>query len=242
MPTLGRRCRVFILDNRTVMRQGLRAALEKVADLIVVGEADGGPDVLDDIRDVQPDVVVVAEQSGVGAGDVPWIAGGGRLPADVVLLTADGVDADLVYQAIRAGVRGFVSQQSGIDDLVKAIRLVAQGQAVLPPQSLDRLIDFIAQPPGTTGTRSVDERLSAREWEVLNLVARGSTNREIARNLFISESTVRSHIHNILEKLDLTNRVQAAAFVLSGRNAGKDERRSADEARPPARDGGTHAG
>lgn len=212
--------RLLLVDSRSMFRQGLRALLDRVDDLTVVGEATDCLETLEQARRLLPDLVLIHVH--VAGGDIIQTTADLRrdLPSvRVIVLTADSNDPNLVYQAVRAGARGYVSQDSEVDDLVKAIRLVAQGQAVLAPQSLTSLVDLITQPQSPIERARVAHQLTLREREVLELVAKGITNREIARRLFVSESTVRSHIHNILDKLQLENRVQAATFVLANRES-----------------------
>jgi two-component system nitrate/nitrite response regulator NarL len=192
--------------------------LERFPDLKILGEAESGIEALEQAHRTQPDIVLM----GIYAPGYEYLQAASNIRRElphtkVVVLTTDSSDPDLVYRAIRAGARGYLAQESGIDELVNAIRLVATGQTALAPQSLNNLVNFITEPEHAMEQSRAAVRLSAREHEVLELVARGMIDREIAERLCISESTVRSHIHNILDKLQLTNRVQAAAFVLTSR-------------------------
>lgn len=210
--------RLLLIDSRAIYRRGLRALLKKVPDLDVVGEAADSPTALERAREVQPDVVLI-DLHFPGCDVVQTIA---QLRQDVpgvniVVLSGKEEEPSLVLQAIRAGARGCVSQDSEVEELMKAIRLVTRGQAVLGPESLTGLISLITQSEMPIDQSREPDRLTSREREVLGLVALGRTNREIAQRLFVSESTVRSHIHNILDKLQLANRVQAAAFALAQR-------------------------
>ncbi len=210
--------RLLLVDSRSMFRQGLRALLERFSDLNIVGEATSGLEAFEQVRSLQPDVVLI----GLYAPGYDYLQAASNIRREfpqtkVVVLTMDSSDPDLVYRAIRAGARGYLPQDSEIDDLVDTIRSVARGQTALAPQSLNNLVNFITEPEHSIEQSRVSVRLSPREKEVLDLVAGGMTDREIAERLCISESTVRSHIHNILDKLQLTNRVQAAAFVLTSR-------------------------
>ncbi len=210
--------RLLLVDSRSMFRQGLHALLERFPDLKVVGEAATGHEACDQARAFQPDVVLI----GLYAPGYDYLQAAATIHRElpqtkVVILTMDSSDPDLVYRAIRAGARGYLPQDSGIDELVDTIRSVARGQTALAPQSLNNLVNFITEPEHSIEQPRVSVRLSPREQEVLDLVAGGMIDREIAERLCISESTVRSHIHNILDKLQLTNRVQAAAFVLTSR-------------------------
>jgi DNA-binding NarL/FixJ family response regulator len=138
--------------------------------------------------------------------------------AKVVIVDTFEHDPEGVYRAIRAGATGFLARSDGFETLVAALRQVAQGQIAIPAESLSRLVGFIAEPPGSGHAKTIVEPLSRREEEVLELVAQGKSNREIAELLFIAESTARSHLHHILAKLGLTSRVQAAMYVLERRH------------------------
>ncbi len=221
--------RLLLVDSRSIFRQGLRALLKKYPDLDVVAEVADGWSALEKARELRPDVILINMH--VAGSDVLQTAAELRLKvpgANILILTHDGEDPNFLYQAIRAGARGCISEDSEVADLVKAVRLVAQGQAVLGPESLTSLINMLIQPDAPSEQSRVD-RLTVREREVLELVAQGITNREIAERLYVSESTVRSHIHNILDKLQLSNRVQAAAFALTSRYGDR-----ADGTLPPA--------
>ncbi|HZW33418.1 MAG TPA: response regulator transcription factor [Isosphaeraceae bacterium] len=218
--------RVMIVDAHTMVRQGLRALLSGYPDLVVVGEAVDGASALARARQLQPDVILLDIQLPDGEGTETVAALHQQVPASrIIILTAATDDPDLVYRAIRAGALGFISKDGDVEELVKAIRAVGEGQAVLVPQSLTSLVAFITRAPAPAEEAPcLTERLSAREQEVLELVAQGCTNREIAERLVVSESTVRSHLHNILDKLQLSNRVQAATFALRQMQGERDGR------------------
>jgi|SRR5579884_2356724 len=212
-------CQLLLVDSRSMLRQGLRALFERVDDITVVGEAADCAEALEQARKLQPDVVLI----GIHIPGCNVVQATEELRRElphtkVIILTEESNSANLIFQAIRAGARGYVSQDSELDDLVKAIHLVFQGQAVLAPQSLTSLVDLITQPQSLIGHTRAVTQLTVREREVLELVAKGITNRQIASRLFVSESTVRTHIHNILDKLQLENRVQAATYAMASRD------------------------
>jgi len=131
---------------------------------------------------------------------------------NILLLALGSDDTALALKAIRAGARGFVLQDTAIENLVGAVCLVAQGQVVIASQFVDQLVDLNNFEPVSNSDIRVD-RLTSRERQILKLIARGISNREIAQQLYVAESTVRTHMHNILDKLDVDNRVQAVALV-----------------------------
>ena len=214
-------CRLLIVDAHTMVRQGLRALLTDYRDLHVVGEASNGQSALAQARTLEPDVILLDVQMPEEDGLDVAATMHEEIPlAKLIILTAAAPPPDMVYRAIRAGALGFISKDGDVEELVKTIRSVAQGQAVLFPSSLTSLVSFLTNAPESVREPApVTERLSEREQEVLELVALGNTNRQIAEKLVVAESTVRSHLHNILDKLQLTNRVQAATYVMKQKQA-----------------------
>ncbi|HEX5416828.1 MAG TPA: response regulator transcription factor [Chloroflexota bacterium] len=208
------RHRVLVVENRCIVRQGLSTLIERFADLALVGQLSDSRSAVEQALENEADVIVLSVQShdDPGLGSIPDLQRA-YPSARVIVLGPTDEDAELVYQSVRAGALGYVSQDDEILDLVEAIRQVARGQAILAPRSLACLLETIASHE-LSPRQAPPHQLSEREQEVLRLVADGRSNREIAELLFLSESTVRSHIHNIFGKLQLTNRVQAARFVL----------------------------
>ena len=222
-------CRILIVDDHIMFRQGLRALLEGFPGLVVVGEAADGLEALEKARHLRPDVVLMDIQMPVCDGLQATLNIRREMPqSKVIVLTVHGDDPDLIYQAIRAGAIGYVPKLSDIDDLVRTIRLVRDGQASIVSPALTSLVTFIGNAADSRrDALSLLETLSSREREVLDLVAEGNRNRQIAARLCISESTVRSHLRNILDKLHLANRVQAATLALAAKQRqGGAERRT----------------
>jgi DNA-binding NarL/FixJ family response regulator len=218
--------RVLLADDHVMFRQGLRALLEALPDISVIGEAGDGFEAVERARLLRPDVVLMDAHMPGRSGVQATIELRAVMPeARVIILGGDSDDPKAMYEAIRNGAMGYVPKTSGVDDLVGAIRQVAQGHAALPAAALTRLVGFIVSGPSEPAVPEQDG-LSEREQDVLELVAQGRSNREIGEALCIAESTVRSHLHNILSKLNLANRVQAAAFALGHR----DSRRTATAA------------
>jgi two-component system NarL family response regulator len=229
----GKPVGVFLIDRRTIVRRGLRSVLAVEADVDVVGEADGGPTVFDQVMTLRPDVILVGLGT-VGHSIAEFMASVRESVPQVRVFALTTMDSEprLVYEAIQAGLRGCLPEETDAEELVDAIHVVARGRAVLAPCYLTDLVNLVAQPPFESAHNPNPQRLSTREQEVLELVAQGKTNREIARTLFVSESTVRSHVHNVLAKLELTNRVQAAAYALDVRSQNREPKGSSQVSLP----------
>jgi DNA-binding NarL/FixJ family response regulator len=202
--------RVLIADDQALVRAGFRAILEAENDLDVVGEAAGGREAVTLARETAPDVVLMD----IRMPDLDGIEATRRLlkreaPPKVLMLTTFDLD-EYLYEAMRAGASGFLLKDVPRDQLVAAVRTIAAGDALLAPALVRRLVeDFVRRPaPGATVPTEL-EALSDRELDVLRLVARGLSNAEIAQALFVSETTVRTHVGHILAKLGVRGRVQA---------------------------------
>jgi len=200
--------RVALADDQELVRTGFRMILESEADLTVVGEAADGAQALELVRRERPDVVLMDVRMPVLDG----ISATGRivaakLPTRVLVLTTFDLD-EVVFEAIRAGAAGFLLKTGPADDLVRAVRVVASGESLLSPSVTRRLVEEFARRPSGAPPAAVDD-LTPRELDVLRLVARGFSNAEIAAELFVETSTVKSHVASILTKLDLRDRVQA---------------------------------
>jgi DNA-binding NarL/FixJ family response regulator len=204
--------RVVLVDDQALVRAGFRMILGAEPDLEVVGEAGDGRAAVEVVAAVQPDVVLMdvrmPEMDGIEATRL--ITTAGTAPR-VLMLTTFDLD-ELVYDALRAGASGFLLKEAPPEQLVAGVRTVAAGEQLLAPSVTRRLIErFTAQaPPGPAP--AVDE-LTPRELEVLQLVARAMTNAEIAAHLFVSETTVKTHVARILMKLGLRDRVQAVVLA-----------------------------
>ena len=210
--------RVLLVDDQPLLRTGFRMILEAEPDLVVVGEAGDGEAALELARTLAPDVVLMdvrmPRMDGVEA--TRRIVGPHPAPgtARVLVLTTFDLD-EYVVEALRAGASGFLLKDVPADDLVTAIRVVAAGDAVVAPSITRRLLDRFAShlPAADAPTPTALARLTERELDVLRLVAKGRSNAEIAGELFVSETTVKTHVGHVLTKLDLRDRVQAAVFA-----------------------------
>jgi DNA-binding NarL/FixJ family response regulator len=197
------------------MRAGFRMILEAESDLDVVGEAGNGREAVAEATRLRPDVVLMdvrmPEIDGIEATRRLLDANG---DTKVVMLTTFDMD-EYVFEALRAGASGFLVKDVPPEQLVAGIRSVASGDSLLAPSVTRRLIqEFVRRPPDALRTTSPElDRLTAREVEVLRMMARGRSNSEIASELFVSETTVKTHVAHLLSKLGVRDRVQAVVFA-----------------------------
>lgn len=201
--------RVLIADDHTVVRKGIRALLETEPGIEVVGEAADGEDALHRALALKPDVVlmdlVMPKMDGVQATRAIIE----RRPGVKILVLTSSAEDKRNLSAIEAGALGYLLKDSSPQDLVRAIREVHRGESALHPKVAQRLVSQLREPE-----EPAREELTERERKVLELIAKGLSNREIARELSISEPTVRTHVSNILRKLHLKSRTQAALYAL----------------------------
>jgi DNA-binding NarL/FixJ family response regulator len=205
--------RVLLADDQTLVRDGFRSIVEQQADMTVVGEAGNGREAVDRSRELRPDVVLMDIRMPVldGVEATRQLLARPAAPKVLVLTTFDR--DEYVYEALRAGASGFLLKDIRRGQLTEAIRTVAAGESMLSPAITSRFIqDYLRSPPGG-GTSTRLDQLSGREREVVTLVARGLSNAEIAASLFLSTTTVKTHIGRILAKLDLRDRVQIVVLA-----------------------------
>jgi DNA-binding NarL/FixJ family response regulator len=209
--------RVLLVDDQPLLRTGFRMILEAEPGIAVVGEAGDGEEGVRKARELRPDVALMdirmPRMDGVEATRL--IASDPSLPTRVLVLTTFDLD-EYVVEALRAGASAFLLKDVPADDLVDAIRIVAAGEAVVAPRVTRRLLDLFATSlpaPAHPAVPDVVSRLTDRETDVLRLVARGMSNAEIAAELFVSETTVKTHVGHLLTKLGLRDRVQACVFA-----------------------------
>lgn len=208
--------RVLLVDDEELVRSGFRLILESEPDIEVIGEAANGAEAVALTREIDPDVVLMdiqmPEMNGLEA--TRQIAELGREDTSRVLILTTFEQDEYVYEALRAGASGFLLKRTPAADLVAAVRVIAAGEALLAPSVTRRLLDQFAQGPAPGG-RDLEAlaELTDREREVLELVAQGLSNAEIAEQLVLSGGTVKTHIKRIFMKLDLRDRTQAVILA-----------------------------
>lgn len=208
--------RVLVADDHPIFRNGMRALLASVPDIEVCGEAATGEEAIARAADVQPDVILMDLQmpnvGGIQATRQILLAS----PHIRVLVVTMFEDDYSVFTAMRAGARGYIVKGASADEMLRAIRAVASGEAIFSPAIAARLIDFFSAPKPTVPAHTFPE-LSNREREILDLIAQGASNAEIAGKLVLSPKTVRNHVSNIFSKLQVADRAHA---IIRGREAG----------------------
>ena len=207
------RVRVLLVDDDDLMRAGLRSVLSSDDTIEVAGEAGDGGEALDRVRETQPHVVLMdIRMPGVDGISATREVLAGSVDVKVVVLTTFE-DDDYIFDALSAGASGFLLKRTKPEELISAIHAVAEGDSLLSPSVTRRVIDRMATQPvaGLSGARL--EKLTPREREVLELIGRGLSNREIAESFVIEESTVKTHVKRILMKLGLRDRVQAVILA-----------------------------
>jgi DNA-binding NarL/FixJ family response regulator len=207
--------RVLVVDDQELVRSGFCVILDAADGITVVGEAADGEAAVSQVAAHEPDVVLMdIRMPGMdGLAATRLITSGPSAAPRVVILTTFDLD-DYVYEALRAGASGFLLKDSPRHDLIAAVRAAAAGDALLAPSVTRRLIEaFARRPPETAPAPSRLASLTARERDVLMMLARGRSNAEIAVGLFVSEATVKTHVGNVLAKLGLRDRVQAVILA-----------------------------
>jgi DNA-binding NarL/FixJ family response regulator len=207
--------RVLLCDDQALVRSGFRMVLEARDDMEVVGEAENGADAVRLAAHCRPDVILMDVRMPVmdGVEATRRLAGSGTSARIVILTTFDS--DEYVYEALRAGASGFLLKDVQPAQLVDAVRVVARGEALLAPTVTRRLLDRFAHtlPDSTPTAPAPLAELTERELEVLTLLASGLSNAELAERLFVSETTVKTHVSSILRKLGLRDRVQAVVLA-----------------------------
>jgi len=204
--------RVLVVDDHPTFRQGLISVLQQYPEFVTVGQAANGEQAMALAKQVQPDIVIMDICMPGGDGIAATMALQQKLPqAKVLIVTVSAKDEDL-FAAIKAGAKGYLLKSVGVKELIDSIKLVAKGEAIVSPSMAVRLLDEFKQ-AGKEKPEKELGGLSLREQEVLQLVAQGASNKEIAIKLFVSETTVKAHLRSILDKLHARNRVEAVAIA-----------------------------
>jgi DNA-binding NarL/FixJ family response regulator len=208
--------RILLVDDQALVRAGFRMILDAETEMEVVGEASDGREAIDQVRALRPEIVLMdirmPELDGLEATR-RILASGDEAPKILMLTTFD-LD-EYVYEALRAGASGFLLKDTPPEQLVAAIEVISQGEALLSPTITRRVISEFVKGTGPKPQAQFPrlQDLTAREREVLTLIARGLSNAEIAKTLFVSETTVKTHVARILMKLGLRDRVQAVVLA-----------------------------
>ena len=205
--------RIILVDDHEVVRLGLKSLLERHPQFEVVGEAGSAREALEQFESLKPDVVVMDIRlpgtSGIDACEQIV----NQFPETKVLMLTSYAEDEMLFSAIRAGASGYVLKQIGSEDLIKAIESVGRGEALLDPAVTQRVFQEVRRAVKEEEA-SAFSHLSQQEKHVLLLVSEGKTNREIAKNLFLGEGTVRNYVSSILSKLSVNNRAEAAAYAV----------------------------
>jgi NarL family two-component system response regulator LiaR len=206
-----KKIRLLVVDDQTVVREGLAAILTNYSDIEVIGQASDGIQAVEIIKKEKPDVVLLdmmmPNQDGLTT--IPKVRE--VSPNTRILVVTAYAENDLVYQAIKAGALGYILKDATRDQLLQAVRDVDQGRASLQPSIAVKLIQEINHPTELTYTA---DPLTRRELETILLIARGLSNQEIAEKLVVNERTIAKYVSSILDKLQLANRTQAALYAL----------------------------
>lgn len=216
--------RVLIVDDHTLFRSGIKALLQRQEGFEVVGEAGDGLEGVKRAKQLKPDVVLLdLHMPGISGREAVQLINEEVPGINVVMLTVSE-DAEDLVDTLRGGARGYLLKNIETDYLVDAIQRAARGESVMSPQMTGKLVQEIRQPKGGPAAGDSErEKLSPREKEIITLLAKGASNKEMARVLGVAESTVKIHVQNILKKLHLSSRVQAAVYAVEHGMAQKDE-------------------
>jgi len=205
--------RILIVDDHEVVRLGLRTLLSRNPDFAVVGEAGSAQEALEKTRLYHPDVVVLDVRLPGKNGIQACAMIKEEMPETNVIMLTSYAEDEILFDAIDAGAAGYVLKQVGGDELIRAIQCVGRGEALLDPVVTQRVLERVRLASRQEQAAAFND-LTEQELRVLGLVAKGRTNKEIARALFLGEGTVRNYVSSILSKLDLTNRAEAAAYAV----------------------------
>lgn len=207
--------RVFLLDDHELVREGVRSLLESDEDVVVVGEAASAHEAITRVPLAKPDVAILDVRLEDGNGIEVCRELRSSMPQLVCLMLTSFADDEAVYASVMAGAAGYVLKQIKSRDLIEDVKSVATGASLMDPRTVARVVERIAKPP--QGDPSIAS-LSPQERRILELIAEGRTNKQIAETIFLSESTVKNYITGLLRKLKVTSRTEAAIYATKQRN------------------------
>lgn len=210
--------RILITDDHPLFRKGMRTLLAAVSDFAVIGEASSGPEAVALARKLAPDLVLMDLQMAGGGGIEATRALAGELPDARVLVVSLFEDDDSIFMALRAGARGYILKDAEEEEMIRAVRAAAAGQAIFSPTIAARMLAFFSASPREPETFP---ELTTREREILGLIAQGCPNQVIADRLFLSPKTVANHVSSIFAKLRVADR---AGAIVRAREAGFGDR------------------
>lgn len=206
--------RILITDDHPLFRKGMRTMLAAVDDFEVVGEANSGPEAVARATELRPDLVLMDLQMAGGGGIAATRELAAQVPDTRVLIVSLFEDDDSVFMALRAGARGYILKDADEEEMIRAVRALAAGQAIFSPAIAQRVLAFFAAGPAE---RDAFPDLTAREREILAMIAQGCANQTIADRLFLSPKTVANHVSSIFAKLRVADR---AGAIVRAREAG----------------------
>ncbi len=208
---MAKQIRVLIVDDHEVVREGLRALLRRRPQLAVVGEADSVASAIEEARENEPNVVIMDVRLPDGSGIEACREIRARRPETKVLMLTSYADDEAVFASIMAGATGYLLKQTHGQTLVEAIERAMRGESLLDPAVTQRVLERVRA--ADSGKEDEISLLSEQEQKILNLIAQGKTNKEIAQDVFLSDKTVKNYVSSILSKLNLRRRSEAAAFI-----------------------------
>ncbi len=212
--------KVIIVDDHALIREGLTKILSLEADIEVVGEASSGSEAVEKVAYIDADIVLMdINMPGMSGVEACKIIKGEKPAIGIIALTIHDQE-EYLFECIRAGTSAYLLKDVSPGQLVDTIKGVARGESFIPPKLMSRVfleINRLSDPPKTDARDISDELLTPREKEVLRLVAQGESNRSIAKNLFISEKTVKNHLYRIFQKLEVDDRTQAALYAVKSK-------------------------